>query len=149
MKNLYLSQDEVKELFKKALGDSIDNYKMPQPIFAITESQIVAYDEINKTLVLKMPIKEQWLNVYDILQGGMIDVAVDNAIGSLSMLVAPISLTRTIETKILKAIKLELSYIYVEAKFVEQKKRRLIFEAKVLDEDRNIYATSKMVNFII
>jgi len=97
LKNLYLSQDEVKELFKKALGDSIDNYKMPQPIFAITESQIVAYDEINKTLVLKMPIKEQWLNVYDILQGGMIDVAVDNAIGSLSMLVAPISLTQIMQ----------------------------------------------------
>ena len=41
----------------------------------------------------------------------------------LAILLHNLGLTRTIETKILKAIKLELSYIYVEAKFVEQKKR--------------------------
>ena len=83
------------------------------------------------------------------MQGGMIDSAIDNAVGPLSLLVAPMNMTRTIETKILKAITMDVETIYVKAKLVEEKKRRLIFEAEVIDDEGLVYATSKLVNFIL
>ena len=43
------------------------------------------------------------------------------------------NMTRTIETKILKAITMDVGTIYVKAKLVEAKKRRLIFEAEVME----------------
>ena len=79
----------------------------------------------------------------------MIDGAIDNAVGPLSLLVAPMNMTRTIETKILKAITMDVETIYVKARLVEAKKRRLIFEAEIVDENEVIYATSKVVNFVL
>ena len=78
-----------------------------------------------------------------------IDAAIDNAVGPLSLLVAPVNMTRTIETKILNAITMDVETIYVKAKLVEAKKRRLIFEADVVDDEGMVYATSRIVNFII
>jgi len=83
------------------------------------------------------------------MQGGMIDTAIDNAVGPLSMLVASANMTRTIETKLLKAVGLDVEYIYVTAHLMEQKKRRLTFEARVTDVEGVVYATSKVVNFVL
>ena len=136
-------------LFKNKLGDALDDFTLPPPIFTIMECEVIAYDEAEKSLTVKMPLLKQWLNPYGTMQGGMIDTAIDNAVGPLSMLVAPPNMTRTIETKLLKAISMDVGYIYVEAHLVEQKKRRLTFEAKVIDADSVVYATSRVVNFVL
>jgi len=136
-------------LFKSKLGDKIDDFTLPPPIFTIMECEVIAYDEAEKSLTVKMPLLKQWLNPYGTMQGGMIDTAIDNAVGPLSMLVAPPNMTRTIETKLLKAISMNEGYIYVVAHLVEQKKRRLTFEAKVIDMNDVVYATSRVVNFVL
>jgi len=136
-------------LFKNYLGDKIDDFTLPPPIFTIMECEVIAYDEAEKSLTVKMPVLKQWLNPYSTMQGGMIDAAIDNAVGPLSMLVAPPNMTRSIETKLLKAISIDVEYIYVMAHLVEQKKRRLTFEATVADADSLVYATSKVVNFVL
>jgi len=136
-------------LFKSKLGDKIDDFTLPPPIFTIMECEVIAYEETEKSLTVKMPLLKQWLNPYGTMQGGMIDTAIDNAVGPLSMLVAPPNMTRTIETKLLKAIGLDVGYIYVTAHLMEQKKRRLIFGARVVDADGVVFATSKVVNFVL
>lgn len=136
-------------LFKSKLGDKIDDFTLPPPIFSIMECEVIAYDEAEKSLTIKMPLLKQWLNPYGTMQGGMIDTAIDNAVGPLSMLVAPPNMTRTIETKLLKAISVDVGHIYVVAHLVEQKKRRLTFEAKVIDMNDVVYATSRVVNFVL
>ena len=136
-------------LFKSKLGDKIDDFTLPPPIFTIMECEVIAYDEAEKSLTVKMPLLKQWLNPYGTMQGGMIDTAIDNAVGPLSMLVAPPNMTRTIETKLLKAISMNEGYIYVVAHLVEQKTRRLTFEAKVIDMNDVVYATSRVVNFVL
>jgi len=137
------------KLFKNHLGDKIDDFTLPPPIFTIMECEIIGYDEVEKSLTVKIPVLKQWLNPYGTMQGGMIDAAIDNAVGPLSMLVAPPNMTRNIETKLLKAISMNEGYIYVVAHLVEQKKRRLTFEAKVIDTDSVVYATSRVVNFVL
>ena len=83
------------------------------------------------------------------MQGGMIAASVDNAVGPLSMLVAPPNFTRNLEMKYRKAINSDLDNIIVIAKFVQQKKRFLHFEATVLDNLGNELAAAKAVNWIV
>ena len=136
-------------LFKNKLGDALDDFILPPPIFNMMACEVINYSEVEKSLTVKIPINTEWLNPYGTMQGGMIDTAIDNAVGPLSMLVAPPNMTRTIETKLIKAISMDVGYIYVIAHLVEQKKRRLIFEAKVIDINDVVYATSKVVNFVL
>jgi acyl-coenzyme A thioesterase PaaI-like protein len=83
------------------------------------------------------------------MQGGMIIAAMDNALGSLSMLVAPLNMTRSIDSKLKKAITIDLEFIYITATLKERKKRRLVFDVDVKDKDGECYATAQITNWII
>jgi len=140
---------DIIELFKEVLGDKIANFTLPPPSFTVMECEIIEYNKENKLLITKLPVREQWSNPFGTMQGGMIDAAIDNAVGPLSMLIAPPNMTRSIETKLIKAITMKIEYIYVKAQLVEEKKRRLTFEVSVEDAEGVVYATSKVVNFMI
>ena len=139
----------IVKLFQNVLGDKIDDFTLPPPSFTIMQCEIIMYDESSKSLITKLPVLQQWSNPYGTMQGGMIDAAIDNAVGPLSLLVSPLNMTRTIETKLIKAITMEVEYLYVKAQLVEEKKRRLTFEVSVSDASGQIYAVSKVVNFMI
>jgi len=140
---------DIIELFSTVLGEKIKKFDLPPPSFTVMKGEIIAYDKEKKTLLSKMPVLRDWLNPYGTMQGGMINAAIDNAVGPLSLLVAPLNMTRTMETKYIKAITMELECIYVQAILVEEKKKRLTFEVAVMDEYENIYTTAKVVNWIV
>ncbi len=140
---------DVIELFRNVVGDKIHNFTLPPPIFEIMQCEIIEYNAEEKSLMIRLPVLDKWQNPFGTMQGGMIDSAIDNAVGPLGLLVAPMNMTRTIETKILKAITMDVQIIYVKAKLVEAKKRRLTFEAEVVDDESLVYATSRIVNFIV
>ena len=140
---------DVVELFSNVLGDKINDFTLPPPSFDIMQCEFIEYSAEEKTLSIRLPVLEKWQNPFGTMQGGMIDAAIDNAVGPLSLLVAPMNMTRTIETKILKAIRMDVETIYVKAKLVEAKKRRLTFEVEVVDEVGFVYATSTIVNYIV
>ncbi len=140
---------DIIELFSTVLGEKVKKFDLPPPSFTVMKGEIIAYDKEEKTLLSKMPVLRDWLNPYGTMQGGMINAAIDNAVGPLSLLVAPLNMTRTMETKYIKAITIELEYIYVQAILVEEKKKRLTFEVAVMDEYENIYTTAKVVNWIV
>lgn len=140
---------DVIALFGSILGDKISDFTLPPPSFEVMQCEIIDFNEVEKSLITKLPVLEQWQNPYGTMQGGMIDAAIDNAVGPLSMLVAAPNMTRTIETKLIKAITMDVGVIYVKARLLEQKKRRLIFEAEVVDEFEVIYVSSRVVNFIL
>ena len=140
---------DIIELFSTVLGEKVKKFDLPPPSFTVMKGEIIAYDKEKKTLLTKMPVLREWLNPYGTMQGGMINAAIDNAVGPLSLLVAPLNMTRTMETKYIKAITMELEYIYVQATLVEEKKKRLTFEVAVMDAYENIYTTAKVVNWIV
>ncbi len=140
---------DVIELFSNVSGDKVNDFNLPPPSFEIMQCELIEYSAQNQSLITRLPVLEKWQNPFGTMQGGIIDGAIDNAVGPLSLLVAPMNITRTIETKILKAITMDVETIYVKARLVEAKKRRLIFEAEIVDEHEVIYATSKVVNFVL
>lgn len=140
---------DVVELFESVLGEQIKDFDLPPPSFTIMECEIIEFNKENKELTTKIPVLKNWLNPYSTMQGGMIIAAIDNALGPLSLLVAPKNMTRNIESKLIKSITMKLEFIYVTAKLIERKKRRLTFEIVVQDKDENIYATARVINWII
>ena len=123
--------------------------QIPPPAFDDMEGEIVKFDQEDSLLTVRFPILQKYLNPFGNMQGGMIAAAVDNAVGPLSMLMAPPNFTRNLEMKYKKAINLGLGHITVIAKFVQRKKRFLYFEATVLDNLGDKLATAKAVNWII
>jgi acyl-coenzyme A thioesterase PaaI-like protein len=140
---------DVIELFSQELGDKLEEFNLPPPSFEIMQSKIIEFNKEEASILVKMPVLESWLNPYGTMQGGLIIGAIDNAVGPLSLLIAPKNMTRNIESKLIKPIVMSMEYIYVTATLFEQKKRRLIFDVVVKDEDNNIYATAKITNWIL
>jgi len=136
-------------LFTEALGKNLHEFNLPPPSFEIMQCEILQFDVKKKFLVVKIPVLELWLNPYGTMQGGMIIGAVDNAVGPLSLLVAPKNMTRKIESKLLKPITEDMEYIYVTATLIEQKKRRLIFDVVVKNKEGIIYAKATLTNWIL
>jgi len=140
---------DERALFEELLGERIKEYDLPAPSYSVMESEIVEFDKEQNLLTIKMPIRKTWLNPYDTMQGGMIIGAMDNAVGPLSMLIAPLNMTRSIDSKLKKAITMDLEFIYITARLLEWKKRRLTFDVVVKDRDGEVYASATMINWII
>ena len=143
------SDIDTTALFNKMQANSEKALLMPPPSFTLMKCEVVAYDEEARTLVVKIPVLEDWSNPYSSMQGGMINTAIDNAVGHLSLLIAPANITRHMETKFLRSITLETEYIFVKASISEMKKRRLSFEVSVEDEKGVVFVQAKVVNFIL
>ena len=140
---------DIQKLFSQRLGERMQEYILPPPSFEIMQCEIIEFNSDEKSMIVKIPVLETFLNPYGTMQGGMIMGAIDNALGPLSMLIAPKNVTRTMESKLLKPITMDLEYIYVKAILCEHKKRRLIFDIFVLDVDDNLHAKAKVTNWII
>ncbi len=140
---------DVDALYRRMQSKHADALILPPPSFSVMKSQIIDYSESERSISVKMPVLREWVNPYNTMQGGFINAAIDNAVGPLSLLVASVSMTRTMETKFLKSIPLETGHIIVNAALDETRKKRLTFSVTVEDESGNVFCRSKVVNFIL
>jgi len=140
---------DVKKLYKKMQEGNEQSLILPPPSFSMMQAEIIDYQETEKSIIVKIPVLENWVNPYNTMQGGLIEAAIDHAVGPLSLLSAPVNMTRSIETKFIKAVTLDTKYIYVHAHLGEQRKKRLTFEANVQNNNGEVFAKSKVINFII
>ena len=67
---------------------------IPPPVFTSMQGEFVDFDLEEGILVTRFPVRQDYLNPYGAMQGGMVAAAVDNTLGPLSMLVAPPNVTR-------------------------------------------------------
>ncbi len=125
------------------------NLRMPPPSFLTMRGEFLEFDEAAKTLTVRFPVLEGYLNPFGTMQGGFVAAAVDNTIGPLSMLLAPPSITHRLEMKFSRAIAEDVESIRVQSRLIEMRKRRLILTASVLDASDQILATGKATNWIM
>ncbi len=140
---------DLRALYTKVLGDKIDAYALPPESFTVMGCEIIEYNEEEASMVVRMPIKDFTLNPYKTMQGGMIVAALDNAIGPLSMLVAPLNMTRRMNTEYIKPLTQKMGNIYVRARLVERKRKRLFFEATIEDKEGKIYTKTTAEHWIV
>jgi len=139
----------IMERVRERLGDKIEQFRLPPPVFISMQAEVIAFDPEEASLTVRFPVLEKDLNPYHTMQGGMIAAAIDNTLGPLSMLVAPPNVTRHLEVTYSKPITLELKSFLVTAKLTGQEKRMLNFTAEVTSEDGKKLAKAKAVHWIV
>ena len=139
----------VMGVIQQRLGDRVDEYRIPPPVFRAMQGEFLAFDLDGGWLTARFPVLEAYLNPYGSMQGGMVAAAVDNTLGPLSMLVAPPNVTRRLEMKYSRPITTDLEFIIVTGKLVERKGRWLTFSAKVQDQEEMLLARARAVHWIV
>jgi acyl-coenzyme A thioesterase PaaI-like protein len=141
--------DQIMEILQTRLGDHLDQYLFPPPVFTAMQAEFTAYDPEKQLLSVRFPVLEGWLNPYGIMQGGMVAAAIDNTIGPLSVLVAPPNVTRHMELKYSRAVTPEAEFITVNAWLFEQDGRWLTFKAEARNLDGQRLTRAKAVHWIL
>ena len=139
----------VMDVIRQRLGDRLDEFRIPPPVFRAMQGEFLAFDLDGGWLTARFPVLEAYLNPYGSMQGGMVAAAVDNTLGPLSMLVAPPNVTRRLEMKYSRPITPDLEFITVKSRLVERKGRWLTFRAEVIDQEGTLLARARAVHWIV
>jgi len=130
-------------------GDHFEDFFLPPPVFLSLQGEFLDFMPDSATLIARFPVLGGYLNPYGALQGGIIAALVDNTIGPLSMLIAPPSVTRSLELTYNRSITLDLKNVIVSAQLVERIGEKLIFKASVRDVEGNKLARAKSTHWIL
>lgn len=144
-----LISPKLLQLLEQKFKGDIDKIEIPPPVFIAMKGEFLLADIDQGYLHCRYPILSTQLNPYGHMQGGIISAAIDNTIGPLSMLVASPNVTRRMELKYSRPVTSDLGYIYVTARYIEQKKRMLFFEANVENEEGEEHASATSTHWII
>jgi acyl-coenzyme A thioesterase PaaI-like protein len=144
-----MDMSSIMEILQARLGDRIDEFILPPPVFDFMQGELLEFDPDSAYLKVQFPILEAYLNPYGVMQGGLVAAAADNTLGPLSMLIAPPNVTRTLEMKFSQPITPELEIIIVEARLQERDARRLKFTADVRDKSGRLLARARAMHWII
>ncbi len=141
---------DLLDILKNHESIDFNEFEIPPPVFSTMKGEFLSYNKEEGSLKCRFPVLRNHFNPYGVMQGGMISAAIDNTIGPLSMLVAPPNLTRKMEVKYSSAVEEEIGYVYVTARYIEQKKRFLYFEAIVENKQGNKqFASAKATHWIV
>jgi acyl-coenzyme A thioesterase PaaI-like protein len=144
-----MDMSSITEILHARLGDRIDEFLLPPPVFEFMQGEFLEFDPQSAYLKVRFPILEDYLNPYGVMQGGLVAAAADNTLGPLSMLIAPPNVTRTLNLKFSQPVTTELEYIIVEASLQERDGRRLNFTAEVRDQRGRLLARARALHWII
>ena len=130
---------ELEKIIKSIPAGS--GIEIPPKIFVDMEAEIIDYEH-KKSLTVQMPIKEKYQNPLGFMQGGMIAAAIDNTVGPLSFLVAPPSVTTTMNVTYVRPVPMTDEFIFVKATIVDQTKKMIYMKAEVFNKENKIKATA-------
>ena len=133
-----LSPEKIQTLFvqmSKMLEGT--GMKVPPPIFTHMQGEFISIDFEKNSIVIQFPILEEFENPMGYMQGGMIAAAIDNALGPLSFMLAPPSVTKTMTLDYKRPISNDLDSIFVHAQLDNKTDRELHLSATVTSESNN------------
>jgi len=122
---------------------------LPPPVLTELGGDFRHYDEAAGVLVVRFPVEPRFQNPAGFLQGGIIVACIDNAVGPLSYLVAPPSLTSQLDTTFLRPVPPTDAYIEVEARLVERTGRQLVLDARVTNPAGETVALARATCVIV
>lgn len=125
------------------------NLKIPPPIFVEMGGEVVEFDMAQKLMSVRFPVQERYQNPMGYMQGGMIATAVDNVMGPLSFMVAPPSVTKTLEMTYLRPVTPSMTTITVVAWLAAEADHDLVFEAEVRRDAGTVLAKATARNRIL
>ncbi len=142
----------LETLLKQAqerLPSELTSLRLPPPIWHDMQGEMVAFSAEAGRLTARFPLQARYQNPMGYMQGGMIAAAIDNTIGPLSFVVAPPSVTRTMEITYLRPVLPDYAYITVDASLEAQEGEKLLFKAQVRDPQGKLLARGRATHWVI
>jgi acyl-coenzyme A thioesterase PaaI-like protein len=140
--------EKMTAILRSKFGERLDTFLIPPPVFTFMEGEFIAFDHDEGWLQACFPVKQEYLNPYKMMQGGMIAAAIDNTLGPLSILIAPPNVTRTLEVKYSSPIPLKLKKILVDARLIAREGKELSFRVEVRTEGGKLLTRAKARHWI-
>ena len=131
------SQTEESEILEQlkaaAVGTQSAGMEIPPPVFKFMEGKLESYEPGN-SLRVSFPVKTEYNNPLQRMQGGMIAAAIDNTMGPLSFLVTRgAAVTLSMNLDYVRGIA-DGKRLFVEASVLSRSRTNLIMEAVASDE---------------
>jgi acyl-coenzyme A thioesterase PaaI-like protein len=139
----------VYDILRARLGDRIDDYAVPPPVFSAMQGQFLTFDVDRASLRARFPVLESYLNPYGTMQGGVMAAAIDNTLGPLSMLVAPPNVTRRLEVTYSQPATLDMGHVVVSARLLERNGRWLHLRADARSPEGARLARAKATHWVL
>ena len=122
---------------------------VPPPVYIEMGIEVLALDMEAQRLTISMPVEARYQNPLGYMQGGIVAAAIDNAIGPLSFLVAPPSVTRELTVRYRRPVRPTLSHIVVVAELAARDGTALTFRATVSDPAGRALAEAEAHHVIV
>jgi uncharacterized protein (TIGR00369 family) len=107
--------------------------QIPPPCLTDMQGEPVGYVE-GQSLAMRFPVVQRYQNPIGHMQGGFIVAALDNTLGPFSYLIAPPSVTTSLNTQYLRPVTQEMSHIICHARLVERTRTQLFLAGEVRDD---------------
>jgi uncharacterized protein (TIGR00369 family) len=123
--------------------------KIPPPVFIEMGGEIVSLNAQTQTATVRFPVEERYQNPIGYIQGGIIAAMIDNAVGPLSFLVAPPSVTKSMMLEFIKPITPDMQMVTINASVESLAGRKLFLLAEVFSEDNTLLARGRALQIIL
>jgi len=107
--------------------------QIPPPCLLDMQGEPVEYVE-GRSLAMRFPVLARYQNPIGHMQGGFIVAALDNTLGPFSYLIAPPSVTTSLNTQYLRPVTPEMPHITCHAKLVERTRNQLFLAGEARDD---------------
>ncbi len=121
---------------------------LPPPCLLDMEGEFLEYED-GARMSLRFPVLPRYRNPMGNMQGGFIVAALDNTLGPFSYLIAPPSVTATLNTQYLRPVTPETTHIVCEARLVARTRNVLHLAAEARSEDGKVFVLCQATQQIL
>lgn len=142
--SLNVLEDETRRL----TAGTFTGTQFPPHCFLSMEAEFLEY-ESRQRLVLKVPVKEEYLNPMRTMQGGFLAAAFDNALGPLSYLAAGSPCTSlNLDVEFIRAVSWP-DVLTITARVVARGRETVLMSAEAVDGRGKLVATATSTSLIL
>lgn len=135
--------NDINALLRARLPDGAP-LQIPPPCLLDMQGEPVEYVE-GQSLAMRFPVLPRYRNPIGYMQGGFIVAALDNTLGPFSYLIAPPSVTTSLNTQYLRPVTPDLPHITCHARLMERTRHHLFLAGEVRDEAGSVLAMCQAV----
>lgn len=142
-----LNGDDINALIRAQAPDSVKAL-IPPPSLVDMEGEFLEYEE-GLRMTMRFPVLPRYRNPMGHMQGGFIVAALDNTLGPLSYLIAPPSVTTSLNTQYLRPATPTDAFIICEARLVERTRNVLHLHGEARNPAGKVIALCQSINQIV
>ena len=142
-----LNGDDINALIRAQAPNGVKAL-IPPPCLTDMDGEFVEYTE-GLRLTMRFPVLPRYRNPMGHMQGGFIVAALDNTLGPFSYLIAPPSVTTSLNTQYLRPATSDDAFILCEARLVERTRNVLHLHGEARNPAGKVIALCQSVNQIV